>query len=138
MQLDDAESAQQDVPAPAPTAATGGTNNDDVNDVEPEPPAAGVEQPPMGVDDEAVNQTATPDHRRSTNSFVRQTYERFIRHPDPEDLNNHINTGEAGYRILATFRGESHVYKSYDEMITHNTILIHDCPAILCTLYSTR
>ena len=57
MQLDDAESAQQAVPAPAPTAATGGTNNDDVNDVQleqPGPPAAEVEQCPMKVDDEAV------------------------------------------------------------------------------------
>ena len=40
LQLNDAETAPQAVPAPAPTAETGGTNNDDDKNVAPEPPAA--------------------------------------------------------------------------------------------------
>jgi len=124
LQLNDAEAAPQAVPAPAPTTAPGGTNNDDDKNVASEPPAAGVEQPPMEVDHDVVNETTTPDQSRSTNSFIRQTYERFIQNLDPQDPQNPETASDAGYRILATFRGDNHVGKAYDQKVMHNTIAL--------------
>ena len=81
----------------------------------------------MEVDEDAVNQTATPDQSRSTNSFIRQTYERFIQNLDPQDPQNPEKASDTGYRVLATFRGDNHVGKAYDQKVVHNTIALQSC-----------
>ena len=130
MNINDAESASNAGPAPLPHTTIGGRNKNvivDVDDNQLPPPETGGEQPSMKVETEAVDKTASHDHRRPTNSFVRQTYGRYIKHLDPQDSENPETASDAGYRILATFRGENHVGQSYDDKTVHNMIALQSC-----------